>query len=110
MLITPMIALGLHTPIYVQEVHIIHTYPTDFYGYHMRLSVLGYIRPELNYVSKGEFKGSDSIAQRKATIISFLTLRRKTLTLVFLFSHAYPASYLLRRDRWFLSLNIRGPD
>jgi len=34
------------------EVHILHTYPSDFYGYHMRVIVLGYIRPELDYVSR----------------------------------------------------------
>ncbi|KAF8441120.1 hypothetical protein BGX38DRAFT_1096919 [Terfezia claveryi] len=34
------------------EAHIIHTFSTDFYGTHMKLLVLGYIRPELDYVSK----------------------------------------------------------
>ncbi|KAI5807333.1 hypothetical protein DFH27DRAFT_545763 [Peziza echinospora] len=34
------------------EVHIMHTFPTDFYGVQMRLVILGYIRPELDYVSK----------------------------------------------------------
>lgn len=29
-----------------------HTFPADFYGTHMKLLVLGYIRPELDYVSK----------------------------------------------------------
>lgn len=29
-----------------------HSFPTDFYGVHMKLLVLGYIRPELDYVSK----------------------------------------------------------
>ena len=32
-----------------------HDFPTDFYGYEMRAVVLGYIRPELDYVSKGAF-------------------------------------------------------
>lgn len=31
-----------------------HQFPADFYGHHMSVLVLGYIRPELNYVSKGE--------------------------------------------------------
>ena len=31
-----------------------HPFPTDFYGHRMSIVVLGYIRPELNYVSKGE--------------------------------------------------------
>ncbi|RPB23750.1 riboflavin kinase [Terfezia boudieri ATCC MYA-4762] len=48
------------------EVHIIHTFPTDFYGTHMKLLVLGYIRPELDYVSKealiGDIKTDIEIA------------------------------------------------
>lgn len=34
------------------EVHIIHEFKEDFYGVEMRLVVLGYIRPEYDYVSK----------------------------------------------------------
>ncbi|ODO11895.1 hypothetical protein I350_00679 [Cryptococcus amylolentus CBS 6273] len=34
------------------EVHIMHPFKADFYGHHMSVLVLGYIRPELNYVSK----------------------------------------------------------
>ncbi|RPA90069.1 riboflavin kinase [Choiromyces venosus 120613-1] len=34
------------------EVHIIHTFPKDFYGVRMNLVVLGFIRPEFDYVSK----------------------------------------------------------
>jgi len=37
-----------------QEVHIIHPFAHDFYGHDMSVLVLGYIRPELDYVSKGE--------------------------------------------------------
>ncbi|KAF8434889.1 hypothetical protein BGX38DRAFT_1251533 [Terfezia claveryi] len=48
------------------EVHIIHTFPTDFYGTHMKILVLGYIRPELDYVSKealiGDIKTDIEIA------------------------------------------------
>ena len=29
-----------------------HSFPRDFYGVQMKLLVLGYIRPELDYVSK----------------------------------------------------------
>jgi riboflavin kinase len=36
-----------------QEVHIIHPFAHDFYGHDMSVLVLGYIRPELNYISKG---------------------------------------------------------
>jgi riboflavin kinase len=34
------------------EVHIMHHFETDFYGSHMNLVILGFIRPELDYVSK----------------------------------------------------------
>lgn len=35
------------------EVHIIHKFATPFYGAGLKLLVLGYIRPELDYTSKG---------------------------------------------------------
>lgn len=34
------------------EVHIMHHFDTDFYGSHMNLAILGFIRPEYDYVSK----------------------------------------------------------
>ncbi|KAF2862240.1 riboflavin kinase [Piedraia hortae CBS 480.64] len=34
------------------EVHIMHDFETDFYGEHMNLCILAFIRPELDYVSK----------------------------------------------------------
>lgn len=34
------------------EIHIMHHFTHDFYGSHMNLLVLGFIRPELDYVSK----------------------------------------------------------
>jgi riboflavin kinase len=34
------------------EVHIIHDFKADFYGVEMRLVILGYIRPEYDYVSR----------------------------------------------------------
>ncbi|THH11545.1 hypothetical protein EW145_g606 [Phellinidium pouzarii] len=34
------------------EVHIIHEYKNDFYGNEVRVLVLGYIRPELDYTSR----------------------------------------------------------
>ncbi|CAB4396893.1 riboflavin kinase [Rhizophagus irregularis] len=33
------------------EVHIMHTFPEDFYGVELRVVVLGYIRPEKDYSS-----------------------------------------------------------
>lgn len=32
-----------------------HEFDTDFYGHDMRAVVLGYIRPELDYTSRGQF-------------------------------------------------------
>ncbi|ORY72373.1 riboflavin kinase [Neocallimastix californiae] len=37
------------------EVHLINTFPEDFYGDELRVIVLSYIRPELNYSSLGNF-------------------------------------------------------
>ncbi|KJX94117.1 riboflavin kinase like protein [Zymoseptoria brevis] len=34
------------------EVHIMHQFDTDFYESHMNVYILGFIRPELDYVSK----------------------------------------------------------
>ncbi|OCK80907.1 riboflavin kinase [Lepidopterella palustris CBS 459.81] len=34
------------------EVHIMHDFASDFYGAHMSLIILGFIRPEYDYVSK----------------------------------------------------------
>jgi len=33
------------------EVHIMHDFEQDFYGSHMNLTILGFIRPEYDYVS-----------------------------------------------------------
>ncbi|KAG8736118.1 riboflavin kinase [Ceratobasidium sp. 428] len=37
------------------EVHIMHEYKDEFYGVDMSVVVLGYIRPELDYISRGEW-------------------------------------------------------
>ncbi|KAH9942554.1 riboflavin kinase [Amylocystis lapponica] len=34
------------------EIHIMHDFKSDFYGHYMKAIVLGYIRPELDYVSR----------------------------------------------------------
>jgi len=34
------------------EIHILHEFKSDFYGYDMKALVLGYIRPELDYTSR----------------------------------------------------------
>lgn len=42
-------------PMLLQEIHIMHEFKSDFYGHNMRAIVLGYIRPELDYTSRGEY-------------------------------------------------------
>ncbi|MCJ1316495.1 riboflavin kinase [Xylographa vitiligo] len=34
------------------EVHVLHAFPRDFYGAHLNLLILGFVRPEADYVSK----------------------------------------------------------
>jgi riboflavin kinase len=51
-----------HTYLSQQEVHIMHDFATDFYGYELRVLVLGYIRPELDYISRGNAKHSCILA------------------------------------------------
>ncbi|KAG6378910.1 riboflavin kinase [Boletus reticuloceps] len=38
----------------IQEIHIMHNFHADFYGYELKTLVLGYIRPELDYISRGK--------------------------------------------------------
>ena len=49
-------ALVNHLPfpplILPQEVHILHHFPRDFYSSPMKLLILGFIRPEYDYVSR----------------------------------------------------------
>lgn len=35
-----------------QEVHLLHTFPHDFYSARMNLLILGHIRPEYDYLSE----------------------------------------------------------
>ena len=35
-----------------------HKFETDFYGHEVKAVVLGYIRPELDYVSRGDARSS----------------------------------------------------
>lgn len=37
----------------LQEVHIMHEFESDFYHHQAKVVVLGYIRPELDYTSRG---------------------------------------------------------
>jgi riboflavin kinase len=43
---------SLTSSLYLQEVHIIHTFPSDFYGAQLNLLIMGFIRPEYDYVTK----------------------------------------------------------
>lgn len=38
----------------IQEIHIMHKFNSDFYGCELKVLVLGYIRPELDYISRGK--------------------------------------------------------
>lgn len=40
------------------EIHIMHAFQNDFYGHEMKAIILGYIRPELDYISRGSFSGN----------------------------------------------------
>ena len=35
-----------------QEVHVLHSFRQDFYGARMNLLIMGFIRPEYDYISK----------------------------------------------------------
>lgn len=55
--VLPMVMSIGYNPFYnndskTAEVHIIHKFQQNFYGAKVRYAVLGYVRPELNYVSK----------------------------------------------------------
>ncbi|KAH0840114.1 riboflavin kinase [Lanmaoa asiatica] len=39
---------------FIQEIHIMHEFKSDFYGCKLKALVLGYIRPELDYISRGK--------------------------------------------------------
>lgn len=40
----------------MQEIHIMHPFNADFYGHEMKAIVLGYIRPEFDYTSRGAYQ------------------------------------------------------
>lgn len=53
----PMVMSVGYNPFYgnkkkTGEIHIIHKYSSPFYGAHIKFTILGYIRPEYDYVSK----------------------------------------------------------
>ncbi|THH33821.1 hypothetical protein EUX98_g373 [Antrodiella citrinella] len=55
--VLPMVMSLGYNPFYknkqlTAEIHIMHEFKSDFYGKEMKAVVLGYIRPELDYVSR----------------------------------------------------------
>ncbi|TFK43181.1 riboflavin kinase [Crucibulum laeve] len=52
------------------EIHVMHDFKSDFYGYEMKALVLGYIRPELDYTSREAL--IDDIEMDKRVAISSL--------------------------------------
>ncbi|KAF8639658.1 hypothetical protein AX17_000923 [Amanita inopinata Kibby_2008] len=48
------------------EIHIMHDFQADFYGYEMRALVLGYIRPEFDYTSREALKEDIEFDKRVA--------------------------------------------
>jgi len=55
--VLPMVMSLGWNPFYMNErmtaeIHILHEFQTDFYGYELKALVLGYIRPEFNYTSR----------------------------------------------------------
>lgn len=58
LLVLPMVMSIGWNPFYnnkkkAAEVHIIHKFSKNFYGAHIKFAILGYIRPELDYTTKG---------------------------------------------------------
>ncbi|WPH00742.1 transcription activator of gluconeogenesis [Acrodontium crateriforme] len=62
------------------EVHVMHNFDTDFYGSHMNIEILGYIRPELDYVSKEklieDIKTDIDVAGRSLSREAYATRRK----------------------------------
>lgn len=62
------------------EVHIMQDFETDFYESHMNLLILGFIRPELDYVSKEslieDIKTDIDVAGRSLSRPAYVKLAR----------------------------------
>ncbi|CZT15681.1 related to FMN1-Riboflavin kinase [Ramularia collo-cygni] len=60
------------------EVHIMHDFSIDFYGSHMNLLIAGFIRPELDYVSKesliDDIKTDINVAGRSLSRTAYVKL------------------------------------
>jgi riboflavin kinase len=64
----------------IQEVHIMHSFQHDFYGRHLNLAILGFIRPEYDYVSKDslidDIKTDIEVARRSLARPAYAKLKR----------------------------------
>lgn len=62
------------------EVHIMRDFATDFYESHMNLLILGFVRPELDYVSKEslieDIKTDIDVAGRSLSRSAYVKLAR----------------------------------
>ncbi|GME57498.1 Riboflavin kinase protein [Neofusicoccum parvum] len=69
------------------EVHIMHDFSHDFYGSHLNLVILGFIRPEYDYVSKDslidDIRTDIEVAGRSLTRPAYAKLRRDPFLLDF---------------------------
>ncbi|KAK8177790.1 riboflavin kinase-domain-containing protein [Phyllosticta citrichinensis] len=69
------------------EVHIMHDFPSDFYGSHLNLVVLGFIRPELDYVSKealiDDIRTDIEVARRSLARPAYAALKKDPYLLDF---------------------------
>ncbi|KXN87896.1 Riboflavin kinase [Leucoagaricus sp. SymC.cos] len=77
LVVLPMVMSMGFNPFYANkkltaEIHIMHPFKSDFYGYEMRAIVLGYIRPELNYTSRGKEALIDDIETDKRVALRCL--------------------------------------
>ena len=69
------------------EVHIMRDFETDFYESHMNLLILGFIRPELDYVSKEslieDIKTDIDVAGRSLSRPAYVKLARDSYLIEF---------------------------
>lgn len=69
------------------EVHIMHDFDTDFYGSHMNVAILGFIRPEYDYVSKesliDDIKTDIDVAGQSLARPAYAEFRKETFLLDF---------------------------
>jgi len=65
-----------------------HPFNSDFYGHEMKAIVLGYIRPELNYTSRGAHHPDSHSSRDLPHILSFYSLDQSSI--ISDTSHVFP--------------------